>query len=164
MKDLPKLMEAMRLEYAVGGPDRGEMVAILCMIRDVRAELAQFGREVEADLIAECGGDRRFVVEGYGEVGIKRKTKRTGWRHDELLPVLIARIMDEKETLYDPETGELLPYVQIGHNLTRRLRGCVSFGAGKVTGLRELNLSSDEFCNEEPDGYGVHLPERRRDG
>lgn len=139
---------------------RDERVHLLVELRRVRADIAAYMVEVEHDLLAQAG-EKRWIVPGLGEVTIRKKTKRTGWRHDELLPALIARIMDESETLYDRETGELLPYVQIGHNLTRRLRACVSFGAGKVTGLREIGLTPDEFCTEEPDGWGVELPSRR---
>jgi hypothetical protein len=99
------------------------------------------------------------VVEGLGEVEIKRRTKRTAWRHDELLPVVVARIMDEPTTLYDDD-GTLLPYAQIGHNVASRLRECIGLGAGKVTGLRAMGIQPDEFCKEEADGYAVQLPPR----
>lgn len=136
-----------------------EIAWLLVEIATRRAGLAQVATDLEAEL-AKRHGSRKWVVPNLGEVKVRRKTKRTGWRHDELLPVLIARIMDEPATLFDRETGELLPYVQIGHNLTARLRQCVSFGAGKVTGLLALNLEPGEFCHEEADGYQVTLPPR----
>lgn len=139
--------------------DRDALVRLLVDIRTMRAELAGLAKDVERDLLAHAG-EKRFTVENVGEVVIRKQTRRTGWQHDRLLPALIARIMDERETLYDPETGELLPYTQIGHNLTNRLRACVSFGAGKVTGLKEIGLDAEEFCTVTPDGYGVEIPSR----
>lgn len=162
MSDYRALLDSIEAEIdrAADEGERDELVGILVAIRDVRADLGSLAKWAEARLLP-LAGEKRWQVPSIGEVTIRRKTKRTGWRHDEMLPALIARIMDEKETLYDPETGELLPYVQIGHNLTRRLRSCVSFGAGKVTGLREIGLQPDEWCNEESDGWGVELPGRR---
>lgn len=138
---------------------RDDLVRLLVAIRDERASLASFAADVQTDLFAHAD-EKRFVVPGLGEVEIKKSTKRTGWRHDEMLPAVIARVMDEHETLYDPETAELLPYVQIGHNLTARLRECVSFGGGKVTGLRAIGLQPDEFCKEDDNGWDVKLPPR----
>lgn len=133
------------------------LTILLAAIRDCRAGLNVLYQRVEADLLLTAG-EKRFVVQGLGEVQIKRKTKRTQWRHDELLAAVISRVMDEPETIFDSETGELLPYVTIGHNVGRRIRECVSLGAGKVTGIRAIGLQVDEFCKEEPDGWSVALP------
>lgn len=132
---------------------------VLAAIRECRAQLDVLYRKVASDLIA-TSGVKKFVVPGLGETEIKKRTKRTQWRKDELLPVVVARIVDERETLYDVETGELLPYAVIGQNIARRLSECISFGAGKVTGLRAIGIQPDEFCTEEPDGYDVKLPGR----
>ncbi len=142
---------------------RDDLVRLLVDIRELRAGLATLAGDVTKDLLAHAD-EKRFVVPDIGEVEIKKSTKRTQWRHDEMLPAVIARVMDEKETLYDRDTGELLPYVQIGHNLTSRLRECVSLGGGKVTGLRAIGLQPDEFCKEEADGWDVKLPPRKTDG
>ena len=148
------------LADAVAAESRDELVTLLVYIRDLRADLAALAKAVECELMP-LAGEKQFVVPNIGEVTIRKQTRRTGWKHDLLLPVLIARIMDEPETIFDRETGELLPYVQIGHNLTRRLRECVSFGAGKVTGLKAIGLDEEDFCTVTPDGYGVELPPRK---
>lgn len=154
-------VEEVEAAYQAMDWGRDELVHLLVEIRKVRAQLAEFADTVTKDLLAHADA-KRFVVDGIGEVEIKKSTKRTQWRHDELLPAVIARVMDEHETLYDRETAELLPYVQIGHNLTARLRECVSFGGGKVTGLRGIGLDPSEFCHQEDDGWGVKIP--RTDG
>lgn len=133
---------------------------LMVAVRDLRADLATFYRHLEQDLIHTVGV-RHMVVEGVGEVSVHHKTKRTGWRHAEMIPAIIARVMDEPATIYDPETGELLPHATIGANVAARLRECVSMGAGKVTGLRAIGLQPDEFCNEEDDGWSVQLPPRQ---
>jgi hypothetical protein len=96
------------------GYGRDDLVRLIVAIREERANLATVAADVTKDLLAHAD-TKRFVVENIGEIEIKKSTKRTQWRHDELLPAVIARVMDEHETLYDRETGELLPYVQIGH-------------------------------------------------
>ena len=148
------------LANAVAAEDRDALVALLCDIRDLRADLAALAKAAESELMPLAGA-KQFVVPNIGEVTIRKQTKRTGWKHDLLLPVLIARIMDEPETIFDPATGELLPYVQIGHNLANRLRACISFGAGKVTGLREIGLDEEEFCTVTPEGWSAVLPPRQ---
>jgi len=57
----------------------------------------------------------------------------------------------------DEETGE---FEREAHAVARVLRDCVSFGAGKVTGLRARGITPDEFCQETVDGYSVVLPPR----
>lgn len=161
VQSLAEFAREMELEYADAEALPPESQAIvLCAIRDCRTDLANLFAAVERDLISNAG-EKRFIVEGVGEVEIKRGMKRTGWRHDELVPAVVARIVDEPETLCDTETGELHPPAVIGHNVANRLRECVSFGAGKVTGLRPLGLQSDEFCHEEPKAWSVKLPPRQ---
>lgn len=135
---------------------------ILAAIRDCRADLAALAKQVEGELLV-ASGEKRFVVEGLGEFEIRKNIKRTGWQHDDLLTVLLARIADEPGVWCDIETGEKNPPVEIGRRITQRLRECVSFGNGKVTGLRAIGLQPDEFCKEEPDGYSVKLPPRAAD-
>lgn len=161
MTDLAAFLSDLTAEYEATRAtfDRDDLVRLLIDLRELAAGVRGFAQDVTRDLLA-LADEKRWVTPGLGEVTVRKQTKRTAWKHAELLPVLIARIMDERETLYDAETGELLPYVQIGHNLTARLRECVSFGAGKVTGLRALGIDEEEFCTVTPDGYGIELPPR----
>lgn len=149
---------AVEMATAEDRPDRQDLAVMLSAIRDARARLADFAREVEQMLLAEAG-ERSFLVDGLGEVEVKRQTRRTRWRYDELVPQVISRLADEPEILFDPGTGERLPWVQTAHLLGARLRDCFSFSA-KVTGLRALGLQIDEWCIEESDGYSVKLPGR----
>lgn len=150
-----------RYEEAKGGAvlNAEQLGIILCAIRDARTDLATLAARVERDLLLEAG-ERHFVVEGLGEFTVKRRTKRTAWQHEQMVAAVVSRVMDEPATITDPESGERLPYATIGHNVAARLRECVSFGAGKVTGLRAIGLQPDEFCSEQPDGYSVALPAR----
>lgn len=139
------------------GTSDDDFVRVLAAIRDCRAGLADLARVLETQL-AEKRGPGAFTTPGMGEVVIRRSMKRTGWRHDQMIPAVIARIMDEPETLYDPETAELLPYAQLGHNVAARLRECVSFGAGKITGLKALGLDPSDFCDEQDQAMSVQIP------
>ena len=159
LAELGERLEAELLDAGNLGAD--ESAHIMAAVRDARADLADLGHLAEQLFLVRVGNARHYVVEGLGELEIRRATKRTRWRHDELLSAVIARVMDEPATIYDPFTGELLPYTQIGHNVTGRLRECVSFGAGKVTGIRAIGLQPDEFCEEEPGAMSVQLPPRQ---
>jgi len=162
VQELAELGERLEAELLDAGKlSADECAHVMAAVRDARADLADLGRLVEQLFVAQVGNARHYVVEGLGELEIRRATKRTRWRHDALLAAVIARVMDEPATIYDPATGELLPYTQIGHNVTARLRECVSFGAGKVTGIRAIGLQPDEFCDEEPGAKSVQLPPRQ---
>ena len=135
-------------------------VLLLDAIRTLRASLAEAYSTVERRLIETIGDRRSIEVLGVGYVEIKTARRRTGWRHDEMIPAVVAKIVDEADTLFDTDTGELLPYPVIATNVTRKLNECVSFGAGK-SGLKRLGFSLDEFCNEEEAHKSVKLPARK---
>lgn len=148
------------LAFADAALPADSLAILLAAIRDCRSDLAALYKRVEQQLLTEAG-EKVFVVDGLGEVQINKKTIRRAWDWDDLVPAVISRVMDEKETLYDPESGELLPYHQIGVNVARGLNRCIGFSAGKTTGLRQIGLQPDEFCVEIPDGYTVKLPPRQ---
>lgn len=128
---------------------------ILAMLRDVKADAARAYSAVEQTVIA-AAGKKSYEVPGLGMVEIKKSTKRSAWRHDELVPVIVSHALDERQ--FDPDTGEALE--REAETVARVLRECVSFGAGKVTGLRARGIQPDEFCVEQEDGYSVRLPPR----
>lgn len=136
-----------------------EGALVLAAIRDCRADLAVLHDEVTKDLCA-VAGEKSFEVDGLGLVEIRQSRRRTQWRKDELIPAVIARIADEPGVVFDRETGERLPPHQLAHNVAVRLGECVSFGAGKVTGLRGIGLEPDEFCVEDEAAWSVKLPGR----
>lgn len=137
---------------------RAASVLMLIGIRDLRQDLASLAHDIEAALVEDA--PRHMMIEGVGEIEVKTATRRTGWQHDALVAQVVARAIDEPGTIYDPETGELLPYAAIGANIAARLRDCVSFGAGKLTGLRSVGLDPDEFCRVEESHRQVVLPRR----
>jgi hypothetical protein len=134
--------------------DRDTLVKLRWNLREARVHLDEVAAAADQHLLAEAG-ERTFDVPGIGRVEIKVKKKRTGWRHDELVPALVAKAREER--LLNSETGDVEPE---GVTVARVLRDCISFGAGKVTGLRRRGFQPDEWCNEEPDGWQVVLPPR----
>ena len=162
---LEGLVPELEAEYNSGIDDElptaEKLAVILCVLRDCKADLSVLQKKVESGYLS-MAGERYIVVEGYGEFQAQKKTKRTKWQWDALVPAVISRIMDEPGTIYD-EDGTLLPYATIGHNVAKKLNECIGFSAGKVTGLKAIGLSSDEFCTETPDGWSVKLPKRAAD-
>jgi hypothetical protein len=132
-------------------------VILLAAVRECRRQLADFEKVLEADVVAQAK-DRRFTVPGVGEVEIRSTTKRTQWQHADLLAAVVSRTIDSPETLYDVETGELLPYAVIAQNVAREVAACFSLGAGKLTGLRQLGLDADEYCTVEQGAKSVSIP------
>jgi hypothetical protein len=153
---LERYCSACEEDYHPEDYDRDELARLLVAIRDVRAAFAAFADRVESDLLIESG-DKSWVVDGLGEVEIKRSIRRTGWRYDELVPIVVARVADEPGVLFDPETGERVPWTESAHRIAARLRECFSFSA-KVTGLRAIGIQPDEFCTEDEAAWSVRLP------
>lgn len=154
------VVEAYLLASAVETPPLDELVGARIDVRDLRSDLAQLERDLDARIVSAMGSDRKAVIEGVGQVEVKWSKRRTGWDHERLIPSVVARLVDDPSTVYDPETAEILPPAAIGANVAARLRECVSFGAGKVVGLRALGLQPDEFCSEDPAHASVVLPPR----
>lgn len=127
---------------------------ILAALRDARADLGAFEKRVEADLLA-ISGKKRFVVEGLGEVEIRKRTKRTIWDNDGLTRVLVALALDERKV--NEQTGEYEP----AHEAVARVLSDCARPSWRVTPLRARGLQVDEWCCEEPDGWSVQLPPRR---
>src|SRR5688572_20959006 len=69
------------------------LAELLASIRDIKADAARAYSEVERFLLAAMG-ERKIEVPGVGLVESKKRTKRTAWRHDELIPVVVARALD----------------------------------------------------------------------
>jgi hypothetical protein len=126
---------------------------ILTAIRDCRADLAKLYAAVEADLIA-TSGNKRFVVDGLGEVAIRKNIKRTGWDNQALTAVVVARALDER--IADEATGEYEP----AHEAVARVLSDCARPSWRVTPLRARGVQVDEFCTESPDGWQVQLPPR----
>lgn len=115
-----------------------------------------FGR-VEAAALTLMG-EKQVKVEPFGTFESRKKTKRNAWRWDELVPVVVARALDERKL--DEETGE---YEREAEAVARVMRECVGFSSGKVRGLEARGLDPAEFCTEEPDGWQIQLPAQVKD-
>ena len=119
-------------------------VRLLVDLRDASALLRDAVRELESALGIALGPGEHVV--GSVPVRVRRSTHRTGWHTDDLVRAVVARLLDEPGVAYDPETGEALPQSHVAHAIANGLRDCVSFGGGKVTGLRARGLDAEEFC------------------
>lgn len=134
--------------------DRDALAGLLVELRDVKVAAARVYTNVESRLLAEAG-ERTFEVPSLGRFEVKKVVKRTGWRWDELVPVLVDKAQQERH--FDGKSGEVEPE---GVAVARVLRECVGFGYGKVRPLAARGVQVDEFCNVEEDGWTVQLPAR----
>ncbi len=146
-------------EYDDAGPDIRDnpesLAIILAAIRDCKADLTILQKKVEQELVA-VAGKKRFVVEGMGEVEVRKSTKRNEWDHEGLARVLTAMAADER--IVDTETGE---YERESDAVARVLTECAGISYWRVTPLRARHIQVDEFCHEEPADWQVQLPKRR---
>ncbi len=143
------------LEYEEVMDASPEMLAVvLAAIRETRADLASFYSLVERELM-EVAGSKRFVVEGLGEVAIKKSVKRSEWDHDALAQVVVAYALDER--ILDEDTGE---YESAFQAVARVLLECAGINYWRVIALRARGIDPDEYCSVDEAAYGVQLPPR----
>lgn len=134
--------------------DRDTLASLLMDLRDLKKQTDEVFKQTEARLLNEAG-EKAFDIPMLGRFEVRKVNKRTGWAHDLLVPVLVQKANEERR--FNGESGEVEPE---GHAVARVLRECISFGAGKVTGLRARQIQADEFCTVEDGGYSVVLPPR----
>ncbi len=151
MEDLPAELEN---EYDELGDPSAEILAILLSaIRGLRAGLKPFEDRVERDLM-ETAGSKRFVVEGLGEVQIRKSVKRTQWDNDALAQVVVAYALDER--VLDEESGE---YESAFQAVARVLMECAR-PSWRIIPLRDRGIDPDEYCSVDEASWGVQLPPR----
>lgn len=126
---------------------------VLCAIRDARADLATLYAKIETDLLS-ASGNKRFLVDGLGEVSISKKTDRTKWDHEGLTRKLVALARDER--ILNEGTGE---YEPVEEAVARVLTECAR-PSWRLTPLRARHIPVDEYCTAEDAGYSVRLPPR----
>ena len=134
--------------------DRDSLAALLVGLRDVKTSAARVFANAERALLSEAG-EKTFDVAGLGRFEAKKSIKRSAWRFDELVPVLVAKANEERH--YDANTGTVEGE---GEAVARVLRDCVSFGYGKVTGLRARGIDVDEWCQVDGEAWSIVLPKR----
>ena len=128
--------------------DPKDLARALAVTRDAKADLAVVFRDIEDRLTGHWPDEAdAVVVDGLGVFGLHRRTKRTGWDHDSLIADIVATV----DTTDNPDPTSAV---------VAALRACISFGAGKVTGLRARGLQPDEYCQETDGGLTVEMPPR----
>lgn len=140
-------------EAARSDAEVADVAHLLSDLRAIKKDAARAYDEVERALLSLMG-ERKQEIPGLGVVEVKGSPRRTKWRHDELIPVIVSRALDER--VFDPETGEAQE--REAETVARVLRECISFGAGKVTGLRARGIQPDEYCQEDEMHYSIVLP------
>lgn len=149
LEECARLLDADYNELEGEGPET--LVHLLIGVRKASRELTAFGQRIERDVIANAG-EKRFAVDGIGEVEIRPNPKRTNWDNAELTKVLVARALDERAL--NEGTGEYEP----AHEAVARVLTACARPSWRVTPLRERGIQVDEFCTETLDAYSVQLP------
>jgi len=122
---------------------------VLAGVRAVRRALAAFEDRVEADLLHRARTS--FVVEGLGEVQIRKRTSRTHWDNEGLTRKLVAMSRDER--ILNEVTGEYEPEAEA---VARVLTECAR-PSWRLTPLRGRHIPIDEYCTQEDAGYTVRI-------
>lgn len=158
VQDLAHLAEWADAEYNEAAdaelPNAEQLAIVLAAIRDCRAGLAALYDRVEQGLMG-MAGEKRFTVDGLGEVEIKRSTNRTEWDHEGLTRKLVALALDER--VLNENTGEYEP----AHQAVARVLSECARPSWRLTPLRARHVPIDEYCHEEPGTYSVKLPPRQ---
>lgn len=134
-------------------PSVDALVKRLVDIRDERADLAVRASEIEQQLI-EAAPSKKFVVDGVGEVQIRRSLRRTDWDSEGLTRVVVAYALDER--VLNEATGEY----EAAHEAVARVMSECARPSWRVTPLKDRGIDPDEFCHTEPQAASVQLPSR----
>lgn len=154
------LAEEVGKEIASEEPgDLAEILAAQREIERIRADL----KVVLDDLSEHAAGlmvARKQFVDGIGEIEREGGLNRSGWDHDRLFTLALARGRDAPDR-YDVESGEML--ISEGEAVLREIRAMAGTpGYWKVGELRSRGLQVDEFCVETPGRRRVKLPKDDR--
>jgi hypothetical protein len=130
---------------------RGDPVALSQALARMEALLAdvRFARDTMKRLTAEALQEqqiRRLTVEGICTIEGTKETKRTGWQHADLLQAVIDA---EDISLLDKSTGEIMS----NDDATSKIMSWLS-PTWKMTRLKELGISPDDYCVVESDDEG----------
>lgn len=151
-------MDGIRQELADAG-DLDSLAHGLHALRRLKRDLAMLESAVEAD-VAKLMPEPTVEFDGF-VAQRRRGTDRKAWASEELLGQVLLR------AAHDPETGEVIadPYElrdRIAEHVRMTLPIVPSTG-WRVTGLKALGLSPDEWCESSPGRTSVQLHEPDRD-
>lgn len=132
--------------------DRDSLAALLVGLRDARSSLSRVFANAEQALLSEAGR-KTFEVPGLGRFEVRRNTKRTDWKLDDLVPVLVVKAQQERH--YDGDSGQVEGE---GEAVARVLRACVGFSYGKVRELATRGIQADEYATVDENNWTVSLP------
>lgn len=151
---MKSIIDVLQEQYAAEPQDRDNCVHWLCDLRDLKAELTAFAKDVERDLLAQAG-EKRWVVDGLGEVTVRKQTKRNQWDNEGLTRRVVALALDERQL--DESTGEY----ESAHEAVARVLSECARPSWRVTPLRARGIQIDEYAHEKDDGWAVELPGRQ---
>lgn len=138
--------------------DYGALAETVAWLQAMKARLSQ----AEAFVARELGrmDSTPEVIElPDGRTALVRKGKeRKEWRHDDWkrdvrLAVVRAAEIDVEHDLVDAETGQFIDVL----DLIAKAQAVHGSAAPKVTALKPLGLSADDYCTSGPGPYSVQI-------
>ena len=133
--------------------DAATLAEALVAIRSCRSRLSKLDKAIEQEL-ASVAGEKRFVIDGYGEFTVRRSTRRSQWENEALTRKVVALALDERRL--DDETGEYEP----AHDAVARVLAECARPSWRVTPLRARGIQVDEYCIVEDAIWTVQTPHR----
>lgn len=149
---------------AIASEEPGDLAELLTAQRNIERLRADL-KLVLDDLSEYAAGlmvARKQHVDGIGQIERESGINRSGWDHDRLFAIALARGRDAPDR-YDVDSGEML--ISEGEAVLREVRAMAAKpGYWKVGEMRDRGLTVDEFCVEEKSRQRVKLPkDDRRD-
>lgn len=141
---LDQMVDAYAGDPVATGQALARVDTLLADVRMVRDRLATETALAMRDLRV-----KRLVIESIAVLERYSSIRRTGWRHAELMRVLLRTL---RVRLLDETTGELLD----ADEATTLLLTYIT-PTWKMTGLRDRGIEPDEFCEVDADDEGRPL-------
>jgi hypothetical protein len=149
LSELPASLQE-ELDESGHSMTRPQAVMVLQAIRDARRELYGFEKDIEQLVVELSGKERQFAIDGVGAVEIKKRQERKHWQSHDLIRLLVARALDERQELADGT------YESDGVAVARVLEECAR-QEWRLTPLRARRIPVDEYCETEDAGYSVRV-------
>ena len=125
-----------------------QALAFLIRLRDVIGR-ARFADDALVDACRDLPSKQIVIVPDLGTAEAKWGQDRKAWKHDALAGLVVEKMMAQ---FVDPETGTIdAPYSV----LMKEILKYAHVDYWRTTALKELDITTDEFCEKSPGRFSV---------
>lgn len=139
------------LDRALMAEDPEACARQVARLHSIASQVKRAIGDAEEHLIACMDGKRQLVASDL-RVEVDKRADRKAWKWDELYSAVLPKIRTQPRLVHD--SGE---FEDDTARAMRYFRSCFSVSAGKVTGLRDLLIDPDEFCEVTPGHLAVRV-------